>query len=189
MLKDLILANRSYRRFVESLRVDESVLRSLVDLARLSPSARNVQPLKYFFVTGNQECETVFANCGFAGYLGAEGRPAHGERPPAYIIVLADKDLTDNYWFDHGVAAQSILLGAVEWGLGGCILGSINKKAVAEAFGIPEQFEILMAVAIGKPNEAVVLEEMKDGEVKYWRDEMGVHHVPKRSLDEIIVKF
>lgn len=189
MLKDLILANRSYRRYVEGLRVDESVLRTLVDYARLSPSARNTQPLKYFFVTEPDPCETVFKNCGFAGTLGAAGRPQPGQRPPSYIIILGDKSLTDNFWFDHGIAAQSILLGAAELGLGGCILGSANKPAIMQAFGIPERFEVLAAVAIGQPDETVVLEEMKDGDTAYWRDAEGAHHVPKRGLDEIIVKF
>lgn len=189
MLRDLILANRSYRRYFEALRLEENVLRALVDLARLSPSAKNVQPLKYLFVTTPGDCEKVFPNCGFAGYLGESGRPVYGERPPAYILVLGDKSLTDNFWFDHGIAAQSILLGAAEWGLGGCIIGSINKKGLAEAFNIPEKFEIFMAIAIGKPQETVALEEMKGGDCKYWRDGMGVHHVPKRSLDEVIVKF
>ena len=46
-IKDLIMRNRSYRRFYQDRPITEKQLQDLVDLARLSPSAANLQPLKF----------------------------------------------------------------------------------------------------------------------------------------------
>jgi len=132
--------------------------------------------------------EKIFPKLGWAGYLKDWPGPARGERPSAYIIMLNDTTITTNYFCDHGIAAQSILLGAVEKGLGGCIIASVNKAKLAEELGIPGRLEILQVIALGEPKEKVVLEKVKDdGDIKYWRDKDQVHHVPKRSLDDIII--
>ena len=111
-----------------------------------------------------------------------------GERPAGYIIILLDKEISQAAGCDHGIAAQSILLGAREKGLAGCMHGSVNREAVMEAFGIPSRYEILLVISLGKPKEEVVLETVgPDGSINYWRDENSVHHVPKRPLDEIII--
>jgi hypothetical protein len=131
----------------------------------------------------------VFPLLGWAGYLKDWPGPAEGERPSAYIIVLGDKEIRRSFGCDHGIAAQSILLGATEKGLGGCIIGSVQKEGLREALEIPSRYEILLVIALGKPKETVVLEEIDPGgDIKYYRDEHGVHHVPKRSLDELILQ-
>jgi nitroreductase len=89
---------------------------------------------------------------------------------------------------DDGIATQSILLGAVEAGYGGCIIRAVNRKKLREILNLPEQFEIIQVIALGKPKEAIILDEMTNGEIKYWRDANQVHHVPKRSLEEIILR-
>jgi nitroreductase len=114
--------------------------------------------------------------------------PVEGERPSAYIIILCDTDISSSAGVDHGIAAQSILLGATEMGLGGCIIGSIKRDRLREALDIPARYEILLVLAPGKPKEKVVLETAGDnGDIKYWRDSEGIHHVPKRHLDDIIL--
>ena len=188
MLKDLILKNRSYRRFFQTEKISEIQLLEWVDLARNSASARNAQPLKYILCTTESFCSEVFETLGWAGYLTSWPGPDEGERPSAYIIMLSDTSIPGNYLCDDGIATQSILLGAVEAGFGGCIIYSVNRKRLREILNLEEQYEIIQVLALGKPKETVVLEQMKDGEVKYWRDEEQVHHVPKRSLDEIIIK-
>ncbi len=111
-----------------------------------------------------------------------------GERPSAYIIVLGDTRLKQSFGCDHGIAAQSILPGATEKGLGGCMIASVQKPALSRALAIPGHYEILLVIALGKPKETVVIEAVgSSGDIKYWRDAGGVHHVPKRSLDELIV--
>jgi nitroreductase len=188
MLRDLILKNRSYRRFFQTEIITGLQLQEWVDLARNSASARNVQPLKYILCTVESVNAAVFETLSWAGYFPTWPGPEEGERPSAYIIMLSDTSIPGNYLCDDGIATQSILLGAVEAGFGGCIIYSVNRKRLREILNLSEQFEIIQVLALGKPKETVILEEMKNGEVKYWRDEDQVHHVPKRSLDEIIVK-
>ena len=189
MIRDLILKNRSYRRFYQDMPVSIDTLRELVDLARLSASAANKQPLKYILSCDPQRNALVFQNLAWAGYLKSWPGPEEGERPSAYIIILGDKTITQSFGCDHGIAAQSILLGATEKGLGGCMIGSVRKGELSQALAIPADYEILLVIALGKPKETVVLEAVRPGgDIKYWRDEQGVHHVPKRSLDEIIVR-
>ncbi|MEO0271851.1 MAG: nitroreductase family protein [candidate division WOR-3 bacterium] len=189
-LYDLIVKNRSYRRFYENYRIEPKVLLDLVNLARLSPSSMNLQPLRYIIVHTPEKCNMIFENVTWAAYLKNWGGPKEGERPSAYIIVLAEKDLSRNYLIDAGLASMAILLGAVEKGLGGCIMGSLNRENTRKLFNIPEKYEIIYAIAIGKPKETVVIDEMgADGDIRYWRDEMDVHHVPKRSLKDIVLSI
>jgi len=186
-IKSLILKNRSYRRFDESYKITRELLLELVDAARISGSARNAQPLKYFLSNTKELNETIFSTVAWAGFLSDWTGPEPGERPSAYIVQMHDTTLANNYFCDDGIAAQSILLTAVERGLGGCILASVKKTDLRELLQLPEHLEIIQVIALGKPVEKVVLEEMKDGDIKYWRDEDQVHHVPKRSLDELVI--
>lgn len=186
-IKDLVFRTRSYRRFNESHRIDYGTLESLVALARLSASGANRQPLKYLLYNSPEDCARVFPSLLWAAYLKEWEGPETGEHPSAYIIILGDKEITDGYGVDHGIAAQSIMLGATEAGLGGCMIASIIREKLREEFKIPERFEILLVLALGKPIENVIIEDIRDGDVKYWRDEKKNHHVPKRSLDELII--
>lgn len=189
MIRQLIIKNRSYRRFFEKEKVQQQTLRDLVELARLSASAANKQPLKFILSNEARKNALIFPHLKWAGYLTDWTGPAEGERPAAYIIILGDNRIDTNFYCDEGIAAQSILLGAVEKGLGGCMLGAIDRKGLRKSLDIPSRFEILLVVAIGKPKEKIVLEKVgADGNIKYWRDSEGTHHVPKRSLDEIILE-
>jgi nitroreductase len=189
MIRDLIKKTRSYRRFYQEFRVDLETLRELVDLARLSAAAGNLQPLKYMLSNDAERNDSVFQCLGWAGYLTDWPGPSEGERPSAYVLVLGDTRVCKSFGCDHGIACQNILLGAVERGLGGCMVGAINREKLRTALNIPEHFEILLVVALGKPKETVVLEDVgPDGDIKYWRDSQGVHHVPKRKLEDIIVE-
>ncbi|MBN2744233.1 nitroreductase [Breznakibacter xylanolyticus] len=187
MIRDLILKNRSYRRFYQDAIIDRSTLTELVDLARLSPSARNAQPLKYFLSSDSATNALIFPHLSWAGYLTDWDGPEEGERPSAYIIVLNDNTIASNYFCDEGIASQSILLGAVEKGLGGCIVASVKRNELQQALNLPTQYAIVHVIALGKPKEEVVLETIHGNDVKYWRDRDQKHHVPKRSLNEIIV--
>ena len=188
MVRDLVLKNRSYRRFDSSVKIQSQNIENWIDLARLSASGRNMQPLKYFISNNAELNNEIFSHLAWAGYLTDWKGPEENERPVAYIVVLHDKSLANNYFCDDGLAMQNILLGAVEDGFGGCIIGSVNKPKVAKLLELPEHLEILWIIALGKPAETVEVEKIKDTDIKYWRDEYSVHHVPKRSLEEIIYK-
>ena len=187
MIKDLLLNNRSYRRFFQEHIISIDFLKELVNLARLSPSGRNLQPLKYFFSADVKTNEKIFSTLSWAAYLKDWSGPVEGEKPSAYIVILGDTRLTSNFMCDHGIASQSILLGAVENGLGGCIFASINRSKLKELLKLEEYFEILLVIALGKPKEIVVIDEVKNDDIKYYRDENQVHHVPKRAIDELII--
>jgi len=188
MVKDLILKNRSYRRFYQEVTIKIKTLKELVNLARLSASAGNLQPLKYILSCDPQKNALIFPHLAWAGYLKDWPGPQEGEKPSAYIIILGDTQINQSFGCDHGIAAQSILLGAAEKGLGGCMIGSIQRQELRKTLKIPPRYKILLVLAIGKPRETVVIETLKSsGDIKYWRDNKGVHYVPKRSLDEIII--
>jgi nitroreductase len=188
MLKDLVRRNRSYRRFHQEVPVGLKELRELVDLSRLSASGANLQPLKYILSNEAERNAAIFDTLGWAGYLNEWAGPEEGERPAAYIIVLGDTTIRKSFGVDPGIAAQSILLGATERGLGGCILATIQRDVLREALGIDKRYEILLVLALGKTKETVVIDPVgPDGDIKYWRDADGVHHVPKRALDEILI--
>jgi nitroreductase len=188
VIRDLIPKNRSYRRFYEEVDIKLETLRELVDLARLSASAGNMQPLKYILSCDPQKNSLIFPHLGWATYLTDWPGPREGERPSAYIIILGDTEISQSFGCDHGIAAQSILLGAAEKGLGGCMVGSIQRQGLRKALEVAPRYEILLVLALGKPKEAVVIETVgSSGDIKYWRDNEGVHHVPKRPLAELII--
>jgi len=188
MIEDLIKKNRSCRRFLQKEAVPVDTLRWLVNLARVSASAGNLQPLKYILSNEPHKNELIFSCLAWAAYLKDWSGPPEGERPSAYIVMVGDGNIAKNFGADLGIAAQSILLGARERGLAGCMIGSINKALLQERLNLPKRFEILLVIALGQPKETAVLEEVKPGDgIKYWRDEHGVHHVPKRPLTDVIL--
>lgn len=190
MLADLVRKNRSYRRFYQDHAISEETLRALVDLARLTPSSRNAQPLRYLISWTPEMNAQIFPTLAWAGYLTDWQGPEAGEQPAGYILILGDKEIAQNFGIDPGIAAQTIMLGATEKGLGGCIIASVQRARLVELLKIPERYEILYVLALGKPKEEVVIEKLEqNGDIKYWRDAAHVHHVPKRNLEDILLKF
>lgn len=188
MLKELVTKNRSCRRFFQDYVIEIDVLRELVDLARLGGSAGNMQSLRYMLACEPEKNDQIFQTLAWAAYLEDWPGPPEGERPSAYIVILDDKETTMSLGCDFGIAAQSMMLGAAEKGLRGCMIASIKREKLREALGIPKRYDILLVLALGKSKEEVVIETIGPADsVKYWRDNQGVHHVPKRTLDDIIL--
>ncbi|MDD4277119.1 MAG: nitroreductase family protein [Candidatus Cloacimonetes bacterium] len=186
MFRQLVLRNRSYRRFDQSKSISKQTLRELVDFARLSPSAANLQNLRFWLV--DHPHDGLFESLRWANYLKNWDGPMKGEQPAAYIIVLGPQSCTKFHYMDTGIACQSMLLGATEIGLGGCMIASVDREKVQKIFGIPEEWEILLVIALGVPAETVVVDQMgSDENIEYWRDEKDRHHVPKRNLDTLIL--
>ena len=186
-LIDLIRQNRSYRRFYQEQAISMDDLHTMIESARLSGSGRNVQPLKYILCNSPELNAQIFETLGWAGYLTDWDGPVEGERPSAYMVQLLDTSIAATPYFDPGICAQSILLQAVELGYGGCMIGSFKPDALRTVLNLPESLTIVLVIALGKPKEEVVIDPIMDGDVKYWRDEHQVHHVPKRSLEELII--
>ena len=138
MIENLMRKTRSCRRFYEEHDISMDILRNLVDLARLSASAANLQPLKYIFSNEQDINWIIFPRLKWAGYLKDWDGPGEGERPSAYIIVLGDTKIAGSFGCDHGIASQNILLGASNMGLGGCIIGSVDRNVLQKDLRIPD---------------------------------------------------
>jgi nitroreductase len=188
MLNDFVLKSRSYRRFDNTFAISDEIMMNLVELARLCPSSRNQQALKFITLNQPEFCDLLFPSLAWAGYLKDWPGPSKEERPTSYIIILGDNLLGSKFDIDLGICAQTILLGAVEQHLGGCMIGSIKREQVRSIFSIPDHLEILLVVAIGKPIEKVVIDPVPGDDIRYWRDAQGVHHVPKRSIGDILIQ-
>ena len=188
MLHDLIVKNRSYRRFAENQRLRREDLLALLNHARLTPSAMNRQSLRYRLVYSQPECDLVFPHTRWAGYLKDWPGPQPGERPAAYLLMCLPHDAGRMQFVDTGIAAQSILLAATEKGWGGCMLGSVDKDKVHQLFCLPQELEIVLVIALGVPAEKVVIETVQGGDsIEYWRDDQDVHHVPKLKLEDLLL--
>ncbi len=184
---EIVIKSRSYRRFYEDKEIPQSTLLKLVNNARLIPSAQNLQPLKYYIVEYQQR-NTVFPYLKWAGYLTEWDGPVEGERPSAYIIIVSDKNISKNVKWDHGIAAQTILLGAASKEMGGCIIGSVDRDGLSSALDLSDDYTIELVIALGFPKENVIIKEIENGDdIKYYRDSEGNHYVPKRKLADIIV--
>jgi nitroreductase len=186
--RDLVTKSRSIRRFDEHFEVSGSVIRELVELACFTPSAANRQPLKYLAVAGSDAIDKVFPSLRWAGYLNEWPGPEPGERPYAYLVMLCRKEDVSGAACDSGIAAQTIMLGAAEMGLGGCIIGAFDRDRLMVELDIPQSWTVLMVIALGKPVETVVIDLIDEGsDIRYRRDRHGIHHVPKRKVEDVLV--
>ena len=189
--KEIVLKNRSYRGYDETRRITREELVELVDMARLTPSAMNGQPFSYYLAWEKEIVDRIQGLTKWAAALPQLNLPYEGKRPTGYIVICQNKEVSENlqqYRTDLGIVAQTICLGAVSKGLGCCMIGNFNGEKLHEALGLPQQFFPLLAVAVGKPDEEIVIREIEKGEsTKYYRDENDVHYVPKRKLEDILL--
>lgn len=186
-LADLLRKNRSYRRFYPQP-IERDTLVELVELTRICPSAANRQPLKYLLAWTPEQTARIFPHLRWAAALTDWPGPADGERPTAYIVILGDSRVWRRWDWDTGIVAHTMLLAATERGLGGCMIASIDQPGLRAELALPGHLEILMALALGKPKETIVLEEGPPDPTHYWRDAQQVHHVPKRPLAELLIE-
>ncbi|MCI6290407.1 MAG: nitroreductase family protein [Clostridiales bacterium] len=183
--RELVLKNRSTRAFDPARRISREELEQLVDLARLTPSAVNLQPLKYLLSWQEETNALILAHTAWAGLLKDISLPPEGKGPAGYIVICIDTRIAKNAATDVGIAAQTILLGAAEKGLSGCMIGAIDPK-LHDLLGLKEQYQISLIVALGKGAEDIRLTETKGNDTAYYR-EGDAHYVPKRPLEEILI--
>ncbi len=188
MIKELVIKSRSYRRFYEEY-IPYEKLKELVGIARFVPSTVNSQPLKFLLVNDKEDNAKVFSTLAWAGLLKDWSGPEEGERPSAYIVVLGDLSVGKNKHLDVGITAQTIMLGAADMGLGGCMFGSIQREKLASLFDIDtDKYSVELVLALGKPKEDVRIVDLpENGSTAYYRDENGVHYVPKRPVEDLIL--
>lgn len=189
-IKELIRQSRSFRSFDASTPITKEMLGEMVECVRYVPSSRNLQALKFRLVTDTAECAELLPLTRWAGLLRDMEIPPKGHAPTAYVVICVDTALTDNvtpFLKDVGICAQSILLSATEAAFGGCMIGSFNAEAVGRLLELPSHLSPQLILGMGKPDEVVELTDVKsDGSIAYYR-ENGVHYVPKRSLEDLII--
>lgn len=177
----LILKRRTIRKFSQR-KIEKHNLLDCVNAARLAPSAANLQPLEYILVT--TDLDKVFQNTYWAAYL-KDRAPKKGEEPTAYIVVISNTKISEDNKYDVGLAVANIILTALERGIVSCIIGSLNRSQLIKNLVIPENYVVELVVALGYPKQVSVEDEFK-GDVKYWLDEKGRLHVPKRKQEDIL---
>ena len=189
-MHELVLKTRSYRGFDESVKISREQLLKLVDLARLSASSQNNQPLRDYLSWTPEQNAVIQPLTGWARRLPDLNLPREGHRPTAFIVVLIDKTFGDPVAFkrDVGIVSQSIMLGATEMGLSGCMIGNFSAEKVSAALSLPENLHPELILALGKGDETIKIVPLKEGEkFDYYRDENDVHYVPKRALEDIVL--
>jgi nitroreductase len=182
---DLILKRRTIRRFKQQ-KIEESVLKKMINAGRLAPSGANLQPLEFIIVNDPDLVEQVFPAVKWAGYIAPAGNPPEGKRPVAYIIVLINTAIkTKHGEVDAAAAIENMILTALDDGIGSCWMGAIDRDQLRTMLNIPPKYDIDSVLSLGYPDESPVIEDMENS-IKYWKDNQGVLHVPKRKLEDII---
>ena len=185
---ELIRSRRTIRKFQQKV-IEREQLEKMVDAARLAPSGANMQPLKYIIVDEADKVEQIFKLVKWAAYIAPAGNPREEERPVAYIIILVDKEIRESgYELDAGAAAQNIFLTALEEGIGSCWMGAIDRDGIRKLLNIPDRYLINTLAALGYPAESPVPED-ENGSIRYYKDEKGVLHVPKRKLEDVMLNL
>ena len=178
MIENLIKNNRSYRIFDESYKISIDMLKEMLNVARFTSSGRNMQTIRFLPITKASQLNIIYENIKWAGYLKDWNGPVEGQRPTAFILFLSDEKIKKSPTFD------------IEEGLGGCMIGAFNRKNISQDLNLPQNYNIELILALGKPNQNVVIEDIKEGDdIKYWKDEDNTHHVPKIVLDDLIVEI
>lgn len=183
---EIVEKTRSVRSFDQKRKVTQNQLHYMVEVARLTASARNTQPLKYVTVTNTTVCQQLLEATGWAGSL-PDGKPKEGEKPTGYIIILHDKNISQNSLWDQGIVSYTMMLAATEQGIGGCIIATIYRDKMPD-LGLPENLEPVLVLGMGYPHEDIRIVEVTDGATKYYRDENRTHYVPKRSLADLLIR-
>lgn len=188
--RDLVENNRSYRGFDESYTFTKEQMEDFVDLTRYTASSVNAQPLKYYIAYEKDEVELIRPMTRWARALPELDLPHKNHHATGFIIICQDTDISSNlarYQKDIGIVAQTILLSAVEQGLGGCMIGNFTPSEVKEKLNLADNLAPMLIVALGKPDEKIVITDIVDDQINYYRDENDVHYVPKRNLKDIII--
>jgi len=178
---DLILKRRTIRKFKDK-KILFSLLKKCVNAARFSASGSNLQALEYVVVNDDKILDEVYSCLGWAGYTPEFDNTK--QKPKAYVIILVNKNIRENADKDVGIAAENILLTALEKGIASCIVGSINREKLRKILKIPNSREISLVIALGYAAEKSKAVDFKNN-VEYYYEGKELR-VPKRKLKNIL---
>jgi nitroreductase len=183
---ELIQNRRTIRRF-EQATIPYDILEKIVNAGRIAPSGSNLQPCEYIIVDDPQFVAQVYTQTRWAGYLPPEqGPPKEDERPTAFIIIMINRTRRETGGgHDASAAIMNMTYVALEEGIGSCWIASVDRTEVKNILQIPDHYDVDSVLALGYIGENPQMDE-DEGTVKYWRDEKGILHVPKRPLKNIL---
>lgn len=183
-LVSLLTKNRSTRGYDTSFKVRKDQLLSLVEAARLAPSAMNQQTLRYRLVT-EEEAHLVLPHIRMGAALRELKLPLPGTEPNAFVVICSEKEgrFVD---MDLGIATQTILLRAVEMGLNGICIAAFDKEKVREALQLTVAPQLI--IPIGRSAERIEIKDIAEGESQTYYRENGTHFVPKLTLEDLLIK-
>lgn len=184
---EMMTGCRTYRRFQQEP-VDEAVVREALENARIRSSAANGQPLYYYAVTSEENVKAMQALVKWAAALPPElGTPKEGEQPTAFIVIVKKEKANPFADIDVGIAADTIALTAWRHGVGSCMMGAINIPGIRSLLDVPQEDQIRLVLALGKPDHTSTLVPMpEDGAVKYYLDDERNYYVPKRAFEDVV---
>ena len=140
------IQKRKSNRSFEPTTVSKETLEKLLEAARLSPSAGNIQPWHFIAVTDAKKRKALSKGL-FAQFLADT---------PAVIVLCGDEAASpDWYVVDVALAGENMVLAATAEGLGTCWVGSFDEKDVKALLGIPENLRVVALLAIGYAKEKV----------------------------------
>ncbi|MBR3933683.1 MAG: nitroreductase family protein [Clostridia bacterium] len=185
---EAIKKRRTIRKFKDIPLKEEDIMQ-IIDCARLAPYASNLQPLKFSVVTDKETRLKMYPHIKYAGYI-PDWDPEFEETPPVFIIVLNDTNIktTKTSEVDSGAAVAHMCLAATELGIDTCWFGSVGKKEIKEMLSFPEHLDITYVLGLGYGAQTGEYEDIKNNDHRYYFDENGNVRVPKRSMEEIIIK-
>jgi nitroreductase len=183
---DIMVQRRSIRRFKQTP-IPLEFLQKMVSVARVAPSAANLQPLEYIVIHDAHVCDQLFPTMNWAAYLSPKWSPPQGERPVAYILIVSNTEIAHASFvkYDVGLAAENIMIAAEAEDVGSCMLCSFHHEEVRNLLQIPPKYALEALIALGYKQEQPEMVPLEDS-IKYWRDDKDVLHVPKRPMNDII---
>ena len=182
----LVNQTRCTRRFKPNIKIPKKDLEEIIDTARISSSAKNMQPLKYLIVTNEKQVNILSTTSKWATHLTAWNQ-SKSEQPSAYIIMLNDSSIDGYSMIDAGICLQTIMLAARSKGYASCALASIDKDICKIEFNLNDTLEPMLGIAIGVEDEIIHLVDVKNDDINYYRNKKDEHCVPKRALDDVLI--
>ncbi len=185
-LAKLVETTRCTRRFKPDIEISKKDLEEIINLARITSSAKNMQPLKYIIVTEKKLVSRLSSTSKWAAHL-TSWNQSKSEQPSAFIILVNDTTIDGISMVDAGISLQTIMLAARSKGYASCTLASIDKDICKNEFNLDDSLQPMLGIAIGIEDEIINLVDIKDADTNYYRNKKDEHCVPKRTLDEIIL--
>ena len=163
-----IITQRAVRDFDPDRPIPDEALARILDAGRRAPSSKNTQPWEFVVVTDRDRLRALSRTGRYAGHLAGATL--------AVVFVTADPanpEALAKVLYDVGHATQSMMLIAVELGIGSVHAAIYDRAKAAEILGLPSDRRCDFALSLGYPARIGLLDAPR-------------RKVPRRALEEIV---